>query len=811
MHVFTFRMFGALTLAGALALTGCQGDSGAKGDPGERGEPGDTGEPGEPGQDGNDGMNGVGGELKLVIDGVATTITAGVTTAKLTFTVYPAAAVCPGSACNDNLSNLKQKVFYASEYDATTNTFPTARSFSFSGIHFKGLVDGGKGAQYTATRANAAFTVETSQSGMVYGYIGNSLVLPAKGHYQLLDDVSSASKVYGTIAYSSNANVSGCETCHVAPYSKHGYRQASVEGLPDMASCKACHTDQRVGTDQIFQMLVDDPVAVTQLTYEDGDPQYSAEQLARYAYRATVMNDTHQSHAMEFAYPQSMANCVSCHAGKLETILDNKFFKLETCKSCHAPKGPATEYVDAKRAPALATLMAPFASVHPTDIYAAADNCLNCHKAGGPGKTFAQIHNGYSKAIYATEGARFSEAVKMKIDTSTYDAVTRQLTVAFSVTGAAANAIVKPTVVMSLYGYDTKDFVVSGHGSQPKPTDVPAGDGKRNLEWVEASTSNSTRLAVTPAVAAAGNTTWTAVADLTTWADRIDAGSVKRVEIGILPVTGRDQTAAVSATNIEIAAGGTTQTFDLVAKAPVASPYGKDIVDTAKCNKCHEALATTFHHPAYGSAGVVGCRLCHAVPSGGSHLEMQSRSIDSYVHSLHSFQVMDIKDVDFADDVESMRYSHHIESTYPNFSILNCESCHNPGTYEVPDQFRSLPGVLSAAAAVTTADRNIGTVPSYVTGPGSRACGSCHRAEMINEDDAAGIASFNQHAATFGTLVANTTTAFDAVTANVMAQIGGPGTGLEIPAGTQVESCSICHPEAGAEHQAAFNRWADGL
>ena len=35
------------------------------------------------------------------------------------------------------------------------------------------------------------------------------------------------------------------------------------------------------------------------------------EQLEMYAYKTTLMNDVHMSHAMEFPYPQSMSNCVS--------------------------------------------------------------------------------------------------------------------------------------------------------------------------------------------------------------------------------------------------------------------------------------------------------------------------------------------------------------------------------------------------------------------------------------------------------------------------------------------------------------------
>jgi hypothetical protein len=59
------------------------------------------------------------------------------------------------------------------------------------------------------------------------------------------------------------------------------------------------------------------------------------------------------------------------------------------------------------------------------------------------------------------------------------------------------------------------------------------------------------------------------------------------------------------------------------------------------------------------------------------------------------------------------------------------------------------------SASNDIADRNIGSVPEYVTGPASRACGGCHRADLINADLAGDLAAFNAHTAAFGTLVEN--------------------------------------------------------
>jgi CxxC motif-containing protein (DUF1111 family) len=145
--------------------------------------------------------------------------------------------------------------------------------------------------------------------------------------------------------------------------------------------------------------------------------------------------------------------------------------------------------------------------------------------------------------------------------------------------------------------------------------------------------------------------------------------------------------------------------------------------------------------------------MCHITKSDGSHLEMQSRSIDSYVHAIHSFQAFDIGDIDFSNDAVAAKYDIHVEHTMPLFTIKNCEACHNEGTYEIPDQTKSLPGLLSASDNVESRDRAIGDVPEVATGPGARACGGCHRAKLITADDASGLASFYQHMEMGGYLI----------------------------------------------------------
>ena len=103
------------------------------------------------------------------------------------------------------------------------------------------------------------------------------------------------------------------------------------------------------------------------------------------------------------------------------------------------------------------------------------------------------------------------------------------------------------------------------------------------------------------------------------------------------------------------------------------------------------------------------------------------------------------------------------------------------------------------------------SVSATVVGPASRACGSCHRSELVNEDAASSLASFNAHTAAFGTFVPSATGVLDAVTQDLMDRLGGPAfTGTPV-AGTQIESCSVCHATAGTQHQALFDSWRNDL
>ena len=546
------------------------------------------------------------------------------------------------------------------------------------------------------------------------------------------------------VDYVSAANNAGCEKCHTTPYLKHGYIYAQVNGDPatDFYTCKACHLDNGEGGHFEWQLLVDDPEKAVEWLESDEDLSiFTPEQLDLYAYKTSLMNDVHMSHAMEFPYPQSMSNCVTCHEGKLDTVLADANFTVETCKSCHPVTG--VEDLDEDGEPtARDTTEFALKTILPSPIHDSLDldtaDCTTCHVEGGAAPAFSQIHTGYDKAIYTADGQRYSDAISVTIDSADFDG--DMLNIQFS---AAEDpdldgldvADIVPTVMVGLYGYDTKDYIIGPHErlfDDNNDGEISRASGDQRTLEAEVGAEHPR---VTTVSAEGGS--WEVDADLSAWADLIADGTVKRVEIAVMP-------ALEDADGVTLALDAPSRTFDLAANAFDDGFYSPIVRVEDGCENCHDALATNYHSPDRGG-NIVVCRLCHITKSGGSHLEMQSRSIDSYAHAIHSMQAFDIGDIDFADPVQALHYEHHIEFPYPTHGITDCESCHIEGAYNVPDQTKSLPGILSASDPINGWDRKIGDVPEYVTGPASKACGGCHRAVLIKEDEAVELTLFNLH------------------------------------------------------------------
>jgi len=629
----------------------------------------------------------------------------------------------------DGLASLDQHSFYVQGYDSATRSFPKAMNKSFSYTSATVVSPG----VYKLTATGVSYAPENSNA-FAYGYIAKDrLDTEIAGHYNLYDNMVSAGVAFGDAdEYESYANVEGCQMCHGTPYRKHGYREAVVAGLPTFASCKACHYDDRSGGHPDWQQIVDDPVA-----WGNGD---SAD-IPAYDYFANVKNDVHMSHAMEFPYPQTMANCATCHEGKLDKVTADEFFVAETCKGCHGIQSRPDEYNSlnfyAKRAPSMEDIWSE-AGVAWHDID---DNCGSCH-ANGVGPTFSELHTGYDAKIYAANGDRYTDLYKAEI--TSVSMAGGKVDIRFTANTALMTS---PSVLVSWYGYDTKQFIVSSHSR----------DADRNRLGEYTIGGDASPYFTEEADSVQGN--WHVTLDTAAYSDDVGIqsmiadGVIRRLEVSIRPTVVID--------DVTVATNGVSKTL-VLGNNSIDDNYFKGVnavVDVEGCNACHDALATTFHSADRGG-DITLCKHCHVPGSGGSHLEMQSREIASYVHAIHKFQAFDPGDINFADPVEANIYGLHIEHVFPNFTIKNCEACHLEGVFNVPDQSQSLPAVLSASDVnkagpdgSDTWHRNIGVVPSYIVGPASKACGGCHRAEIINEDLAGELASFNQHTRVGGYLV----------------------------------------------------------
>jgi OmcA/MtrC family decaheme c-type cytochrome len=656
---------------------------------------------------------------------------------------------------------------YWAEYDSVTNTFPINNggpSPYTSLVGTKAWDAGTNLCTFSQTGFDPAVVAKMAGNGIVqlYGVDEILEVDPARHMSQGKYPFAGVLKL-GTVDYESAANVSGCENCHTRPFLKHAYIYGEVldqnGATTEFYTCKGCHYDSRPGGHVDWQILKDDPARYAEI---DAGSAITDAEKAKYAYKAKLMNDVHMSHAMEFAYPQSMKNCVTCHAGKLAQVLADDKFQAETCKSCHAVDG-LKEKMNANAANF--DHGAILADLDGTD-------CTVCHTATNvPAPSFAKIHGGgYDPKIYTTTGVRYSTTFVATVDEVKVN--DNRLKITFSmeekkdIAGLSVSDVT-PTVLVGLYGYDSKDFIVAAHGRDDA--------GNRLLEYVVGVDTNP-RFALVSDTTVGAKRTWVVTANLNKWATMIAKEQIKRVEVAVLPELRNPAVLDESRDPPEpliLGLNAPSKTFDLAANA-FDQKFFTDIVDVRKgCNTCHDQLATTFHSGTRGG-NIKVCRMCHVVSSGGSHLELQSRSIDSYVHAVHTFQAFDPGDIDFGDPVESVEYKHHINSEFPRFGILNCESCHvpesaggsTPGTPDVPDQAKSMPGILSGSDEV--ADRNIGAIPAYVTGPAVRACGACHRAQKINADDSSALAILNQHFKTFGYLVEDQEGLWDTIVAKIM-------------------------------------------
>jgi len=470
------------------------------------------------------------------------------------------------------------------------------------------------------------------------------------------------------------ADPKGCDNCHMENLLKHGYistRPIDQDGKErPFLSCVVCHNNGRNSYHG----------APVELNLNDTTPAST---------EATLRNTVHAFH-VEFDYPQSMSNCVTCHTGaQLEYVVSNAFKDYDTCQTCHGDL--ITKY--GEHFPL------------PHDETYKTRNCYYCHEQERIGPKYAEVHNGgysFSKYYYDTEtkkATRWSKRVEYQIDEIKYDNATNKLTVDWSVLVDG-----KPYTLKE--GFDEKaefDFGTDNLTDQKGAYVLVGylGFGSQDVvAYVRANTS----------INGDGTATSTLVLDNTTLTDY----QVKAVKVGILGVAAYksnatdDNSRHIAVTNIT-----TNYNLETLKEEEVGLT-----VSQAKCDSCHNELiihdSGRYRHDAVGNPD--SCMFCHNPATPAGHYTEQSRALDTYLHALHEGQPL-------PDGSGAME-------EYPVGSMANCAKCHIDG-FTIPNQIDDLGAYLSGKTART--DRpNRAVTDGVTTGPAAAACGSCHKAYMIS-------------------------------------------------------------------------------
>lgn len=169
----------------------------------------------------------------------------------------------------------------------------------------------------------------------------------------------------------------------------------------------------------------------------------------------------------------------------------------------------------------------------------------------------------------------------------------------------------------------------------------------------------------------------------------------------------------------------------------------RQIVETARCNKCHAALgvftASAFHAGQRNDANT--CAWCHTPNRTSSGWSVDS---EYYIHAIH------------AADKRSVPFTYTAASATDGFFTIGypgvlqkCETCHLPGTYDFSASASNaaLSNRLYRTVAASTLTAGVSTSPyvtvgtaygtstatNLVNSPIAGACFACHDGKMVSD------------------------------------------------------------------------------
>ncbi len=186
-------------------------------------------------------------------------------------------------------------------------------------------------------------------------------------------------------------------------------------------------------------------------------------------------------------------------------------------------------------------------------------------------------------------------------------------------------------------------------------------------------------------------------------------------------------------------------TVSMVATDSTGKAYTarRTIVETARCNKCHEKLGvfteSSFHVGQRNDANT--CAWCHTPNRTSSGWSVDS---ESFIHAIHA---ADKRTVPFTYTAASATDG-FFTIGYPGV-LQKCETCHLPGTYDfsascvqrrpvqssVPDGGYQHPCCWGQPSPYVTVGTTYGTstATNLVSSPIAAACFSCHDGKMVSD------------------------------------------------------------------------------
>jgi OmcA/MtrC family decaheme c-type cytochrome len=355
---------------------------------------------------------------------------------------------------------------------------------------------------------------------------------------------------------------------------------------------------------------------------------------------------------------------------------------------------------------------------------AANSDCIWCHAPTGPNGADV-VHRGVQRAALASNYEFIIDDVRVVSDTLEVDYLVRldddPMDLAADPEWTAGGA---SRLYISV-GWDTGDYTNTDSGSTPA---MPLGINA---------------LDVGGAASALGGGLYQVVADL----DGTGASGTVSVIMDGHPAADLDGDSTYS-DRIAVRNAYSNVNVDGGRAVPVAR---RDAVDIGKCNACHDAAGQGISLHGNNRTGEMQvCVVCHnpnatdinrrpAPPAVGVDGKAEE-SIDMkrMIHQIHSGE-------ELANGVVIYGYGnsvHDFGGVHFIGNRMNCETCHDSGTYGAADAAAALPSTIDTGADAADPDDDLNISPI------AAACSSCH-------DDSGAADHMKLHGASFQALDAD--------------------------------------------------------